>query len=83
LIINLQIKYKWKIPKRRIQLNAEFDNSNSKSIKNQYVNLKPKSKEIFEMSDMLIMDSSIQVFILIFDIIIVLILNFKYIFVHF
>lgn len=63
MITNLQIKYKWKIPKRRIQVDAEFENSNSKSVRNQYVNLKPQSKEIFEMSDVLIMESSIQVFI--------------------
>jgi len=59
----IQIKYKWKIPKRRIQVDAEFENSNSKSVRNQYVKLKPQSKEIFEMSDMIIMESNIQVFL--------------------
>jgi len=63
LLINSQITYKWKIPKRRIQVDAEFENSNSKSVINQYVKLKPQSKEIFEMSDMLVLDSNIQVFI--------------------
>ncbi|XP_029341056.1 uncharacterized protein LOC100570031 [Acyrthosiphon pisum] len=55
-----KIKYKWKIPKRRIQVDAAFEKSNSKSVRNQYVKLKPQSKEIFEMSDKLIMESNIQ-----------------------
>lgn len=30
-------------------------------MKNEYVQLEPRSKETFEISDMLIMDSSVQV----------------------
>lgn len=78
------MKYKWLVPKRRIRAKAEFENTNAKSIRNQYVKLKPQPKEIFETSDMLIMESNIQVFLYIFNIIMVLNLNFKYIlFVHF
>ncbi|CAH1731757.1 unnamed protein product [Aphis gossypii] len=55
-----KIKYKWVVPKRRIRAKAEFENTNAKSIRNQYVKLKPQPKEIFETSDMLIMESNIQ-----------------------
>lgn len=57
----LQITYKWKLPAKRLQAKAEFENSNSKSMKNEYVKLEPRSKEIFEINEMLTMDSSVQV----------------------
>jgi len=57
----VQITYKWKLPAERLQAKAEFEDSNSKSMKNDYVKLEPRSKEIFESNDMLTMDSSVQV----------------------
>jgi len=60
-IINYQITYKWKLPAGRLQAEAEFEDSHSKSIKNEYVKLEPRPKEIFKMSDALTMESSVQV----------------------
>lgn len=57
----IQITYKLKLQTGRLQTKAEFEDSNSKSVKNEYVKLEPRPKEIFESSDMLSMDSSVQV----------------------
>lgn len=58
----LQISYTWKLSSGRLQANADFEDSDSEIIKNQYVKLEPRSKDIFECSDILIMDSCTQVF---------------------
>lgn len=57
-----QITYKRKIPaERATKAKAEFEDSNSKSMKNDYVKLEPRPKETFNTNDILIMDSSTQV----------------------
>lgn len=61
-MFDLQITYKWELPAGRLQSKAVFEDSNSKSIKNEHVKLEPRSKEIFEIGDVLTMDSSVQVY---------------------
>lgn len=51
----------WKITPKRLQSIANFTDSNSKPLKNQYVKLEPRSNEIFEISDRLLIDSTVQV----------------------
>ncbi|XP_060848211.1 dynein axonemal intermediate chain 3-like isoform X2 [Rhopalosiphum padi] len=55
-----KIAYKWKLPAGRLQAEAEFEDALSKSIKNDYVKLEPRPKEIFKSNDALTMESSVQ-----------------------
>ncbi|VVC41741.1 WD40/YVTN repeat-like-containing domain,WD40 repeat,WD40-repeat-containing domain [Cinara cedri] len=59
-LFDFQLTFKWKVPTDRLQAKANFEDSNSKSIRNQYVELIPRSNEIFEISDRLLKDSSVQ-----------------------
>lgn len=52
---------KWKLTPKRLQSKVKFENSSTKVINNQSVKLGPNSEEIFESSDILITDSSVQV----------------------
>lgn len=66
IIINAQITYQWKLPSGRLQAKAKLEDSNSKSMKNDYVKLEPRPKEVFEISDDLTMDSGVQVIYILF-----------------
>lgn len=61
--LNQQITYKWKLPVERVHAKPNFEASNSNSIKNEYVKLEPRSKDVFESIDKLITDSSVQVIV--------------------
>ncbi|XP_025202203.1 uncharacterized protein LOC112599497 [Melanaphis sacchari] len=55
-----KITYKWKLPAGRLQTESTIEDLLSNSTKNEHVKLEPRPKEIFNNSDVLSMESSVQ-----------------------